>query len=880
MTAKPSDLFLERTLPSNVEAEKSVLGAILLDNRLCNQAMELLRRDDFYLESHRKLFDRMIAISEQGRPIDTLTLSDELRKAGDIDAVGGVAYVASLMDSIPRLENIEYYARMVKEMAMLRRLIAAGNQIIALAFEQQEPVPQIVDSAERLIFTIAEDRARDGFVDVGSVAHKRLEEIEAMGGRTEMITGVPTGFAELDKKTAGLQKSDLIILAARPSMGKTSFALNVAQYASKAGYTVGVFSLEMSSQQLVSRLLCSEAHVDAHRFRTGYLNREEWQRLAAGLQRMTQTKVFIDDTPGITTLEMRAKARRLKQEHGLDLLVVDYLQLIQGRSTRGSDSRTNEVSQISRDLKMLAKELDVPLVALSQLSRAPETRTDHRPQLADLRESGCLAGETLVTLADTGARVPIADLVGKSGFRVWALDEVTYRIVPATVSRAFATGRKPVYRMETRLGRTVRATGNHKFRTLDGWRRLDELREGDRIAMPRAIPCNPSSDMSDAEVALLAHLIGDGCTLPRHAIQYTTRDLEIAERVVDFATSVFGGRIAPRIERERQWYQVYLPASFKLTHGKRSPVAEWMDELGVFGLRSHEKRVPDRVFRQSARTIGTFLRHLWATDGCIFAPRPSHNYPSIYYTSSSERLVEDVQSLLLCLGINAVARSVSQGSKGRPQFTVTVTGREDVLRFAECVGAMETRRRNALQESVDWVEERTAKTNRDVVPSEVWSNVVEPALVGRGMTAHQLQEAMGRTSCGTRLFEQNVSRARLERVCVAVGGDSTLEALARSEVYWDRIATIVPDGETEVFDLTVDVHHNFVASNSFVHNSIEQDADVVAFIYREEVYNQTEENANMAELIIGKQRNGPIGTVKLAFLKEFTRFENLYTDGY
>jgi replicative DNA helicase len=332
----------------------------------------------------------MIAISEQGRPIDTLTLSEDLRKNGEFDAVGGVSYVASLMDSIPRLENIEQYAGIVKEKSMLRRLIAAGNQIIASAFEQQEPAPQIVDAAERLIFNIAEDRARDGFVDVGSVAHKRLEEIEAMGGRTEMITGVPTGFAELDKKTAGLQKSDLIILAARPSMGKTSFALNVAQYAAKAGYTVGVFSLEMSSQQLVSRLLCSEAHVDAHRFRTGYLNREEWQRLATGLQRMSQTKVFIDDTPGITTLEMRAKSRRLKQEHGLDLLVVDYLQLIQGRSSRGNESRTNEVSQISRDLKMLAKELDVPLMALSQLSRAPETRTDHRPQLADLRESGSI----------------------------------------------------------------------------------------------------------------------------------------------------------------------------------------------------------------------------------------------------------------------------------------------------------------------------------------------------------------------------------------------------------------------------------------------------------------------------------------------------------
>jgi replicative DNA helicase len=386
MSAK--DLFLERSLPSSVEAERSVLGSILLDNRLCNQAMEVLRPDDFYLDSHRKIYEKMISLSEMGRPIDPMILGEELQRAGEYDQVGGRPYVAGLVDSIPRLENIEHYARIVKGKATLRRMIAASNQIIASCFEQEQEVESILDQAEKAIFAIAEDRMREGFTDVGSIAHKRLEEIESMAGRAEMITGVPTGFTDLDKMTAGLQRSDLVIVAARPSMGKTSFALNVAQYAARSGYTVGVFSLEMSSQQLVSRLLCSEAHIDAHRFRTGYLNREEWARLADGLHRLSESRIFIDDSPGITTLEMRAKARRLKQEHGLDMLVVDYLQLIQSRGR--TDSRTNEVSQISRDLKMLAKELDVPLIALSQLSRAPETRTDHRPQLSDLRESGSI----------------------------------------------------------------------------------------------------------------------------------------------------------------------------------------------------------------------------------------------------------------------------------------------------------------------------------------------------------------------------------------------------------------------------------------------------------------------------------------------------------
>lgn len=1371
MSAK--DLFLERSLPSSVDAERSVLGSILLDNRLCNQAMEVLRPDDFYLEAHRRIYEKMISLSEQGRPIDPITLGEELRRIGEFEQVGGGTYLAGLIDTIPRLENIEQYAKIVKDRSTLRRLIAASNQIIASCFEQEQDSSGIIDAAEKLIFSIAEDRMREGFTDVGSIAHKRLEEIESMAGRAEMITGVPTGFTDLDKMTAGLQRSDLIVLAARPSMGKclaydseivladgrvatieeiyrerrarlltltddlklvvtepsafvddgvkpvfrvttrlgrtvettithpfltldgwkrlsdlrpgekiavprrvsvfgaealrdcevkllgyllgdgcltgacptftntngrllddfatsvdgfggvaprsresqghapslaiasdpefirreralfgerlaaalrktgiaqqhladaldvsaalvcgwtkgscvpkprvfqrlceilrvtpsdlaphgisaisknlpnpvtswlrslgllgkdahgkfvpscvfalprrqialfvnrlfatdgwatvlrsgqpqvgfstvserlarqvqhlllrfgiiaslrrrevryaetrrtawqlevtdarsirtfceqigifgkeqavggvlesldgrryqtnrdlipveiwsrideargseswaslarragiagatnihvgarslsrrrlgvlaratsdewlralaesdvywdeivsiesignkqvydltipdthnfvandvcvhnTSFAMNVAQYAARSGYTVGVFSLEMSSQQLVSRLLCSEAHIDAHRFRTGYLNREEWARLADGLHRLSESRIYIDDSPGITVLEMRAKARRLKQEHGLDMLLVDYLQLIQGRGR--ADSRTNEVSAISRDLKMLAKELDVPVIALSQLSRAPETRTDHRPQLSDLRESGCLAGDTLVTMADSGARIPIRELAGGSGFRVWALNEATMRIEAATVSRAFSTGVKPVFRMETKLGRVIRATANHKFRTFDGWRRLDELEPGERIALPRQLPCSDEATMSNAEVALLGHLIGDGCTLPRHAIQYTTRELELAEIVVDCAREVFGSLIEPRVKRERTWYQVYLPATFRLTHGKRSPITEWLAGLGVFGLHSYEKRVPEKLFEQPPAVIARFLRHLWATDGCVRPPQGSTRHPAVYYSTSSEQLARDVSALLLRLGINAVVRPVSQNQKGRTQYTVRVMGRDDIMSFADCVGATGSRRSRDLDACYQWVLSRKGKTNRDVIPSKVWEHFTLPALKRRGWSLQQMKGAMGAQGSGVALLSQNVSRERLTRIERAIGGDKCLSALASSDVYWDTIDSITPDGECEVFDLTVPGHANFECSGLISHNSIEQDADVVAFIYREEMYGQTDENQGTAELIIGKQRNGPTGIVKLAFLKEFTRFENLWNDNY
>jgi replicative DNA helicase len=382
------DPFFEKGLPSNVEAERSILGAILLDNSVCNQAVELLRRDDFFLDSHRRIFEKMIALSERIMPIDLVTLREELLRVGEFEQVGGATYLSSLIDGVPRTDTIEPYAKIVKAKSMLRKLITASNQIIALAFEEEDEAEMIVDKAEQMIFQIAEDRARQGFQYVGDVAHRRLEQIEQMAGRPEMITGVPTGFTDFDRMTSGLQRQELIVIAARPSMGKTALALNMAQYASKNANVVGIFSLEMSAPQLVSRLLCSEARVDAHRLRTGYLNREEWARLADGLRRLCETKVYIDDTPGVGVLEMRAKSRRLKAEHGLDLLIIDYLQLMAGRGR--IESRQQEVSQISRDLKILAKELDVPVIALSQLSRAPEQRSEHKPQLSDLRESGAI----------------------------------------------------------------------------------------------------------------------------------------------------------------------------------------------------------------------------------------------------------------------------------------------------------------------------------------------------------------------------------------------------------------------------------------------------------------------------------------------------------
>jgi replicative DNA helicase len=391
------DGVAERTLPHNLEAERSVLGAILLHNDAFNLAAEVIDAGDFFRDAHRRIFDKMVKLVERGDAIDLVTLKEELGRSGDLEEVGGPAYIAALVDGVPRSTNVEHYAKIIKEKATLRNLIFSANKIVSTAYEAEEDADVILDQAEHAIFAIADDKVREGFVSMKQLAQSSLDTIEKLHARKELITGVPSGFTDLDEMTSGLQPSDLIIVAARPSMGKTSLALNIAQHVgTKTEMTVGVFSLEMSKEQLFLRMLTAEARIDAHRLRGGFLGERDWGKLSQALGTLSEAKVFIDDSPGIGVLEMRAKCRRLASEHGLDLVVIDYIQLMQGRGR--FENRTLEVASISRSLKGLAKELNVPIIVLSQLSRAPESRSDHRPQLSDLRESGALEQDADVVI--------------------------------------------------------------------------------------------------------------------------------------------------------------------------------------------------------------------------------------------------------------------------------------------------------------------------------------------------------------------------------------------------------------------------------------------------------------------------------------------------
>jgi replicative DNA helicase len=499
----------ERLPPQSREAERSVLGSMLRDNGVIGDVLQIIRADNFYLDAHQKIFQAIVSLYDRGHPVDLVMLAELLKDQKQIEDIGNYGYLAELWDAAPTAANAEYYARIVRDKAIVRNLIHASTEILRDSYDGVAPADELLEGAERKILDIAQMGITGQTFTLEEALQQAYDRIDTRQQQDHMsISGLPTGFTDLNEKTAGLQNSELIIVAARPSAGKTAFAINIVRnIAVEEKLPVFFVSLEQSRIELAERLLCCQARVDSHKLRKGHLGSEDLEKLIAAGGVLSKAKLFIDDSPGQGMLRIAANARRLKLRHKIRLVVVDYLQLIEPDNRR--DSRQEQVANISRRLKFLARELQIPVVALAQVNRSSEDRQDHKPRLADLRESGCLAGDTLVTLADTGARVPIRDLVGKSGFRIWALDEVSLKLKPAEVSHAFATGCKPVFRLETRLGRGIRATANHKFRTLSDWVRLDALRAGDRVAVPLHIPPRRSAPQN-VGCDRLAHLAAVG----------------------------------------------------------------------------------------------------------------------------------------------------------------------------------------------------------------------------------------------------------------------------------------------------------------------------------------------------------------------------------
>jgi len=651
----------------------------------------------------------------------------------------------------------------------------------------------------------------------------------------------------------------------------TALALNIAQnVALRGGAGVGVFSLEMSRGQLATRMLCAEARVDAGRVRTGFLSKEkDWPRLLDASETLYHAPLWIEDTPGLTITAVRSKARRLKAEHPeLNLLVIDYLQLMQG-SGGVRESREQAISSISRGLKGLAKELELPIIALSQLNRGVEGRPNKRPMVSDLRE--CVPGDTLVNLAD-GRRVPIRELVGETP-RVLAMDP-DGAIVEADSDEVWSVGTRPVKRLRLASGRALRATARHRVYTDQGWRRVDDVVPGDRVAIARRIP-EPAdaTPWPDAHVILLGQLIGDGSYLSGQPMRYTTASEENSRAVTEAATAAFGATVK-RYRGRGSWHQLLISGNGDRWHP--AGVNRWLRELGVFGQRSHQKRVPAAAFRLPDRQIALLLRHLWATDGCVWvAPPESASHHRVYYATNSPGLAADVAALLSRLGIVARIRSAQKGGY-RPGLTVDVSGAAGHRRFLDVVGAFGPKR-GAAEELRCRLEGVAANTNVDTLPISFFGDVKATLRAG-GMSHRAFVAARGVAFGGSAHFSFAPSRA------MALESADLLEApqlrRATDDLFWDRVVGVEDDGEEEVYDLTVPGPASWLADGIISHNSgaIEQDADIIMFIYRDEYYNEETEDKGIAEIIIAKQRNGPTGTVKLAFIGQHTRFDNLARD--
>lgn len=1211
-----SNYVFDKLPPQARDLEEAVLGGMMLDKDAVAEVIDILKPESFYLEAHQHIYQAIHDLFSKSQPVDILTVTQQLRKMGKLDEVGGAYYVSQLPNRVGSTANIETHARLVSEKFILRELIKSSNTIIKDAYEETTDVFELLDKAEQNLFSITEQNLSRSYEKMESLVTKAIKQIESLKDHQEGVVGIPSGFVALDRVTSGWQKSDMIVMAARPGMGKClgkgtkvvmydgslkkvedvvagdllmgndssprkvlSIArgrekmywirqnkgidyrvneshilslkrsrsegkhkngdvlnITVKDYLSKSakfksnykGYKVGVefsekstsiepyflgmwlgdgrksdisistqdtevvtylenyaerldlqlssylvegkcpqysitkgyqggstatqalslqtalrrlnllenkhipdhylanstenrlqllaglidsdghylvqsngyeitqksellarqikflcdslgfrtsfkkkkansigfecwvyririygdidkvpvkvarkqaspwqrkvnwqvtgiqveldkvddyygfeldgsrlflledmtvthntafvltvarnasvdfkrpvavFSLEMSSLQLVNRLISSETGISSQKLKRGDLEPHEWVQLTTKVDKLAEAPLFIDDTPAINIFELRAKCRRLKMQHDIQMIIIDYLQLMSGSSDKKGSNREQEISTISRSLKSIAKELDVPVIALSQLSRAVETRGgDKRPQLSDLRE--CVTGDTLIYLPDTGEYKKVENLIGQKGFNVLALNP-DYQLEKAKCLDVWETGEKEVYEVETESGFTIKTSINHPFFTIHGWKKLEELEEGNHIGISRTIQSESSSNLSNEELIFLAHMIGDGCYVPRQAIHYTSQDEASREIVADCALKLWG--IRSRVVQDansENCYHVYLPSPHHLTHNVHHPFVELLHNLGLKKSRSFEKRLPEALFRCDKNQIALFIKHLWATDGCVYI-RKGKGSSCLHYSSNSYLLVKQLKYLLLRFGIHGNIKK-TQKANYKPQYVLYIQGKNNILLFAKSINVF-GEKSEKLKELVSIIKDKIGVPNQDVIPKQLWREI-KSIKKEKGFTERSFQAAIDNQYCGSSLYKRNLSRHRLEKVS-GVLESNYLKNIANSDIKWEKIKSIKHLGKAQTYDLLIDGLHNFVANNFIIHNSgaIEQDADMVIFLYRPEYYGfDTDEEGNpvrgQADVIIAKHRNGPLDTIKLRFIGQHAKF--------
>ncbi len=1140
--------------PQVLELEESVLGALMIESDALNKVIDVLRPETFYKVAHQEIYQAIFELFSESEPIDMLTVSQQLRKKSKLELAGGPTYIMRLTTSVNSAANIEYHARIITEQAIKRELISIASEIHKEAFEDSTDVFELLDSAEQKLFQISESNIRKNFSMMSPLVQRAIKEIESRKDLKDGLTGIPTGLTALDRLTAGWQKSDLVILAARPGMGKclgkgtkvlmydgelkkvediqigeqlmgddstprrvlslargiekmywvrqnkgidyrvneshilsmkrsrnegkyrhgevidiplkeyleksdkfksnykgfkvavrfpeqytsidpyflglwlgdgrssdvriattdievvnyleeyaeelslslkayhapdkcpmyaitkdkenssgnalqselrklnllnnkhipqhylanseakrlallaglldsdgyyapdsngyeitlknqalvqqvkfladtlgfrtslhskmatikaidyecevfrvriygdvnkiptrierkqardrkslqswqhtgiqviydkideyygfvidgnhrflledmtvthnTAFSLSVVRNAAvDFGHPVAFFSLEMSEMQLVNRLISAEAELESDKIKRGNLAEHEWTQLYHKTSKISEAPIFIDDTPGLSVLELRAKCRRLKAQHDIQLIIVDYLQLMTANVGKGGQgNREQEIALISRSLKNIAKELNVPVIALSQLSRAVETRGgDKRPQLSDLRESGCITGDSLILNSETGELIPIKELAERQTQTPFACAAVDgqLKVNAHSLVKAFYSGKKQVFELVTRTGRKIKASANHPFLKLGGWTRLDALNVGDTIAVPRRINITkPSNPLSDDELILLGNSSYDD-----------------------------------------------------------------------------DKKLPKAIFKCDTGKIALFITHLWATDGNISWKRSEGRKESaaIYYASSSRLLCEQVQHLLLRLDILSTILTKKSNKDCRDMYHLKIDGVDNQIKFLEKVGCY-GERGEIIPDLLKALYQISSNPNYDVIPQEAWDLVIKPLKETQKISWREFASQLGVAYNSAGLFKHGVSRTRMQNISQVLPF-ALINHLANSDVLWDEIIAINPFGEEDVYDATVSEVHNFVANDIILHNSIEQDADIVLFLYRPEYYGITQDlegapTKDVGEVIIAKHRNGSLGDVKLKFIGKYTKFTNLENEGF
>ncbi len=875
----------------NLNIERAVLSAIIFDPQIFEEIASKLQPHDFYLPFHQHLFGAMEELTREDKPIDEEFLKSKLNATNNYNEVA----LLDILSANP-ISNTNAYLGEIKSRSSKRALATLATTIKKVTVEDDLPVEEVMNLVEKKLYEITQNSTSEDFREAKDITLAMLEEmnrLKALGN--SKLLGTDTGFRNLNDRTSGFGKGDLIILAARPAMGKTSLVLNITQKAIERGEGIAFFSLEMPAEQLMLRLLSTETSIPLQKLRIGDLTDEEWSRLSMATDKMATRKLFVDDGGYATIHHVRSKLRKLKSQYPeISMAVIDYLQLMSGDNKEG---RQQVISEISRGLKQLARELEIPIIALSQLNRGVESRDNKRPMLSDLRESGCLSGDSIIIDAVSGKRYKIEELASDKSLLPMKTKSMSddLKVQNFNITNAFFSGEKMTYRLTTKSGRTIDATANHKFYRVNGWVRLDSLEVGDKVATPNRMSVDRKKDsLSDNELILVAHLLGDGSILKGQPYHYTNEDMKNIEIVKKVAKELFD--IEGRIVQQENWWHIYLTSPYHLTHNKKHPITLWYEDLNIDRVRSYDKKIPDSIFECSDRAIKLFLRHLWATDGSMTMQKQKNRRDkvTVYYASTSYILANQVQSLLLRVGIISKLREVKQikgVKKYRPSYHVIIQGKDNLEKFLKNIGSYGKRGENS-EEFLKSLSDIKANPNNGCIDKIVWQTYIKDAKENANISWRVVCEELNMSYCGSTLFKSGISKDRMKKISEFLD-DKNIKNLANSDIYWDEIVSIEKREKVKTYDLTVDSVHNFVANDIIVHNSIEQDADIVMFVYRDDVYREAAEKEREmkakangqeyenkfenkpeeeTELIIGKQRNGPTGTVKLVFQKRFTRF--------